>query len=191
MSKRRHRQHDRALLCLSINNLTITRAGVSNFNFREEITMARSPVTEVVKGYNALTEVEQKVFLDLVDPQPEPEVVVKTRKKRTTKSAKAQSLSSAISRAPKPQRGTDEAEPPKADINSNARCTAQVPTLDVPCGELETNRIHDQTAGYASYHPFASSVPSATRRSSRKGSGTGSEVNSETSKGAAADASGD
>lgn len=90
-----------------------------------------------------------------------------------------------------PQAPSTTTKAPKADINSNARCTDQVPGLDVPCGELETNRIHDQTAGYASYHPFASSVPSATRRSSRKGSGTGSEVVSETSKGAAAGASGD
>lgn len=133
--------------------------------------MARSPVTSMVEQYNALTEVEQKVFLDLVDPQPEPEApAVKTRKKRASKSAKAQSLSSAIAKAP------------KVDTNAPAICFAQVPGLDVLCGEPEDALIHDPKGGYSSYHPFAASAPVAAKRSSRKSSVAASTANSETEK---------
>ena len=62
--------------------------------------MARSPIIPVLEGFKTLTVDEQKIFLDLVDPQPEPEPATQTRKKRGP-SKKAQSLSAAIAKTPK------------------------------------------------------------------------------------------
>ena len=69
-------------------------------------------------------------------------------------------------------------EPTPEKKSSDARCVANVPTLNVPCGELEDSAIHDPKGGYTSYHPFepAKSVARAGRKSSRKGSGTSSEA---------------
>lgn len=104
--------------------------------------MARSPVTNVVEQYNALSEVEQKVFLDLVDPQPEPEApAVKTRKKRASKSAKAQSLSSAIAKVPKVDTEADEAAERAKEIIS--------PKCNI-CGHPEDYQDHFQPS--PNYH---------------------------------------
>jgi hypothetical protein len=58
----------------------------------------RSPVTALIQQYNALTEVEQKVFLDLVEPQVEPLPAKRTRAKRGTgaKSKRASGMAEAI-----------------------------------------------------------------------------------------------
>lgn len=34
------------------------------------------------------------------------------------------------------------------------KCVAQVPNLDVPCGEPRASLIHNPNGGYASYHEF-------------------------------------
>lgn len=147
--------------------------------------MARSPVTAMVQQFNALSDVEQNVFLDLVDPQPEPEPQVKqTRKKRTTKSPKAQSLSSAIT-------SSLEAKADAPQVFNGAPCKANVPGLDVECGEPEDNRIHDITAGYASYHTYSSSAPVAEKKSRRRGAAANNTQNTETNSEAAMSASGD
>src|SRR6185369_5831870 len=76
-----------------------------------------------------------------------------TRKKRTTgngsKSARASGMAHAIKQSL--ERGKPE--------TSDALCVAQVPNLDVPCGEREDALIHDPKGGYASYHPFEPSKP--------------------------------
>ncbi|HEX7330368.1 MAG TPA: hypothetical protein VF290_02645 [Pyrinomonadaceae bacterium] len=132
----------------------------------------------MVEQFNALTEVEQRVFLDLVDPQPEPESAAKkTRKKRTTKSAKAQSLSTAI-------RSSHEAKG-DAPTSDGQLCTAKIPGLDVVCGETSDKLIHDPNGGYAGYHPFDTSAQPAEKRSRRKAAGANITPNSEIEKGAA------
>lgn len=108
--------------------------------------MARSPVTDVVQRYNALTEVEQKVFLDLVDPQPEPTVPAKQTRKKHGPSKKAQSLSDAISKTPKAESGTDPC------VYQYAKDGPGNPGM--VCGELANNSVHDETMGYAGYHEF-------------------------------------
>lgn len=128
----------------------------------------RSPVTDLIQRFNALNEVEQKVFLDQVDPQPEPEVAAKkTRKKRTYVTARAASISAAIAKTPKAGTGstTLDADAPKCGI----------------CGNVPDHSDHDPT--YLSSHVFEApkSASSATRRSSRKGAVTSSTPNSETS----------
>lgn len=108
--------------------------------------MARSPVTDVVQRYSALTEVEQKVFLDLVDPQPEPAVPAKQTRKKRGPSKKAQSLSDAISKTPKVVSSTDPC------VYEYAKDGPVNP--GIVCGELASNGVHDEAMGYASYHEF-------------------------------------
>lgn len=108
--------------------------------------MPRSRVTELIERYNALNEVEQKVFLDQVDPQPEPAVPAKQTRKKRGRSKKAQSLSDAISKTPKVESDTDPCVYQYAkDGPVNA---------GMVCGELANNGVHDETMGYASYHEF-------------------------------------
>ena len=107
----------------------------------------RSPVTELLEKFESLNEVEQKVFLDLVAPEPEAPKVKQTRKKRSGSPAQKRGLPS---------------------VESSATCFAQVPGLDVLCGEPEDRLIHDPKGGYASYHPFVAVAPPAAKKSSRK-----------------------
>lgn len=95
--------------------------------------------------------------------------------------------------APKPRKKAAQSQPAqltdkkekeaaKADApkSNDQLCTAMVPGLNVECGEPEENRIHDITAGYASYHPFESSAPVAEKRSRRKGVAASSIPSTET-----------
>lgn len=154
--------------------------------------MARSPVTALLDQFHNLTPEEAKVFLDLVDPQPEPEPQVKqTRKKRTTKSPKAQSLESVIAKTPKVGADADAAKADAPEVFNGTRCIAKIPGLGVECGDPEDNRVHDKNAGYAGYHPFESSAPFAEKKSRRKGAAASSTQNTEIGSGAALSASGD
>lgn len=148
----------------------------------------RSPVTALIQQYNSLTDVEQKVFLDLVDPQPEPQEVKRTRKKRAT---------SAASAAAKKRGLPDTATAAGADAETattHALCVANVPTLNVPCASSELNAIHDPKGGYAGYHPFE--APKVVARAQRKlrqkkeepGSIPNSEIETATAIGAGAGA---
>lgn len=146
--------------------------------------MARSPITGLVEQFKTLTSEQQAVFLDLVDPQVEPEQPAKkTRKKRTTKSAKAQSLESAIKSS-----HVAKAEAPKPN---GQLCTAMVPGLDVPCGEPEDALIHDPQGGYTSFHPFVAAAPVAEKKTRRKAAAGNSGASSETGEAAAISVSGD
>lgn len=134
--------------------------------------MPRSPVTNVINAFNALTEDEKKLCLDFIAPEPEPEPQVKqTRKKRTTKSAKAQSLSSVI------------AKTPKAGAGSGLPCAHILPDNN-HCMELEDNPVHDPNGGYVLSHAFVAPAQPVTRRSSRRNGATkaseSSTPNSET-----------
>lgn len=151
--------------------------------------MPRSPIPDMIERFHNLTQEERKCFLDLVDPQPEPEPPAKqTRKKRTTKSAKAQSLESAI-------KSSQEAKAEAPLVLDGTPCTATVPGLDVVCGETADKLIHDPQGGYAGYHPFEASAPAqpAEKKSRRKAATANSTPNSVTnSEGAlAVGASGD
>lgn len=113
----------------------------------------RSPVTEVIERYNALTDEQQKVFLDMVDPQPEPEAPAKQTRKKRGRSPRAQSLASAVSRTPKAESNSDPCIYQYAkDSPVNA---------GMVCGELASSGVHDETMGYAGYHPFEASKAKA------------------------------
>lgn len=127
----------------------------------------RSPVTGMVDQFNALTEEQQKVFLDMVDPQPEPEQVkVKRTRKKKAEVPTAQ------------KRGLPPAKADAPAVDSGW-CVAKVPGLDVVCVNPEDNGIHDPNGGYGGYHPFVPPAQSAAKRSGRKGSGTNSGVSTE------------
>ena len=116
--------------------------------------MARSPIPGMIEAFHQMTEEERKCFLDLVDPQPEPEAPAKrTRKKR-----------SAAPAATAAKRGLPS-------IPDSARCAVE------GCGQLSGHPNHDST--YLSSHPFESSAPTASKRSGRKGAGTSSGANTE------------
>ena len=116
--------------------------------------MARSPVTKLIDGFHSLNEVEQKVFLDQVDPQPEQEAPAKkTRKKRTPRTGLPEAAKDVKADAPK---------------GSGQFCTAIVPGLGVVCGETADKLIHDPKGGYGGYHPFSLVAPVAVPRSQRK-----------------------
>lgn len=128
--------------------------------------MARSPVTNVINAFNSLTEDEKKLCLDFIAPEPEPDQPVKKpRKKRTTKSPKAQSLESVI-------KSSHEAKSEAALVLDGTPCTAKVPGLDVVCGETADRLIHDPNGGYAGYHPFSLVAPAVEPKPSRKNKGT-------------------
>jgi hypothetical protein len=95
---------------------------------------------------------------------------------------------------PKPRKKQERSapaqkDPPPADKPaSDALCVAQVPGIDVLCGEPEDALIHDPNGGYASYHVFEppkSSVVRAQRKSRQKKEEPGSDQNSEIVKDAA------
>lgn len=148
--------------------------------------MARSPLTETYKRVEGMvTYVQQNLsgdeynlFLDMVAPESEPvPAAKKTRKKRTTKSAKAQSLENAISRSPNAKRSADPCAHQYAkDSPLNA---------GLVCNEFFENGIHDATMGYAGYHPFVPPAQSARRRSSRKAAAASAPQSTEIDKGAA------
>jgi|SRR6185369_11187088 len=144
--------------------------------------MARSTLTTTIQRIQGLADQvkglppeEYHYFLDLIDPQPEEAPAKKTRKKRTTgngsKSARASGMAHAIKQSL--ERGKPE--------TSDSLCVAQVPNLDVPCGEREDALIHDPKGGYASYHPFEPSKPvvRATRKSKQKSEATNSTPSTE------------
>ena len=122
--------------------------------------MPRSPITGLVEQYNTLTPEEQKVFLDLVDPQPEAEPAAKqTRKKRARR---AEPLSEErrknIQKRGLPVVDVDSGDP--SDLPRFMPLCAYVFPEDGPvnaglrCGEPEANGVHDSTQGYAGYHEF-------------------------------------
>lgn len=148
--------------------------------------MSRSPLTESINKVTGmvtyvrenLSTEEYMLYLDMVAPQVEPEPAEKkTRKKRTTKSAKAQSLEGAIASS-----RDAKVEAPKAN---GQLCTAMVPGLDVVCGETEDKLIHDPNGGYGGYHPFVPAVPAVAKKLLRKAAAANNTPNSKIEKGAA------
>lgn len=133
--------------------------------------MARSKVKENIDRFNEMSPEEQKLYLDFVAPEPEPEAPAKkSRKPRTTRTPRMAGL-------PKPG-----SETPKAGASNGALCIAIIPGLNVPCNDPEDALIHDPNGGYGGYHPFQPVVPVAAKRSGRKSASTSSTASSETSK---------
>jgi hypothetical protein len=89
---------------------------------------------------------EQKCFLDLVDPQPEPEATKKASKKRGPRSSRASGMAAAI------KNSIEQGK--QASASTGQKCTAMVPELNVVCGNTEDNGIHDPNGGYGGYHEF-------------------------------------
>lgn len=119
----------------------------------------RSKVTGLIEQFNALNETEKQVFLDLVDPQPEPAPVKRTRKKRATSAPPAVQ-----------KRGLQQSAGTAA--NSEAKCGI--------CGNVKDHSDHDRN--YLKSHDFEPAKV-ATKRRSRKvesTTDTGAEVETET-----------
>lgn len=74
-----------------------------------------------------------------------------------------------------------QSDSPADKKDSGAPCIANVPTLNVPCGEREDRPIHDPNGGYAGYHPFETPKPvaRAPRKSKAKPGETSSVPSSE------------
>lgn len=113
--------------------------------------VARSPITPMVAQFQSLTPDEQKIFLDQVDPQPEPTVPAKQKRARKKKvEAQKRGL---------PQSAATATIDSIADGVDIAPCTYQYPK-DSPvnsgmiCGDIASNGIHDPAMGYAGYHEF-------------------------------------
>lgn len=130
--------------------------------------MSRSPLTETFKRVQGmvfyvqenLSAEEYMLFLDMVDPQPEPEAPAKkTRKKRTTRSARAQSLSTVI-----------QESVGKPHLGDGPVCTA--------CFHTEDYEDHQQPSPH--YHPFAPPAPAVAGKSRRKGAVPSPMANTET-----------
>lgn len=117
--------------------------------------MPRSPITGMVEQYNTLTPEEQKVFLDLVDPRPDPEPVAKqTRKKRGGRSPRAQSISNAI----KPATGKQSDAP----LLTGANEEIDEPESGDLCGVCAHNEAYqDHFQPSPNYHTFE--APKAKR----------------------------
>lgn len=119
--------------------------------------MARSPITPLVVEFQNLTPDEQKIFLDLVDPQPEPETSAKQTRKKRGASKKAQSLSSAIRGATGKMSGADANDDDGSD-------PTLLPTLCSACGNEENFTDHFKPS--PNYHAFE--APKAKKASAQK-----------------------
>lgn len=102
----------------------------------------RSPVTEVINRYNALTDEQQKLFLDFVAPEPEPETprVKRTRKKKAE--------------APAAQkRGLPGTATEKAKDAPAGECIKPVGDTGLICGLPYDNPLHHDSV-YTDFHEF-------------------------------------
>lgn len=140
--------------------------------------MPRSPLTEsinkvrrlVVEIKGTLTEDEYNLLLDELLPEPEPEAkpAKKTRKKAAgKKSARASGLGEQLG---------NRRRTPK--INDGA-CAYVLGDGSI-CNTGDNNPIHDETFGYAAYHPFQPPAQDAAARSRPREAYTLSVANSET-----------
>lgn len=142
----------------SAMRLEAARMRVSNAQF--ELNTARATRDALQEAHNSL----------------ERELTPKPRKK----AAQSQSAQTTDKKA--------EAAKAEAPKSNGQLCKAMVPGLGVECAESEENAIHDQSAGYAAYHPFSLIAEKKSRRKSAAANNTQStETNSE----AAISASGD
>jgi hypothetical protein len=118
------------------------------------------PEAKIITLFAALPEDSRRIVLDVLKSQSAP-----TPRKAAKKAAGS------------PVERKEEAN--KKD--SGALCVANVPTLDVPCGEPESALIHDIAGGYASYHEFEGPklVARAPRKSKQKPEAALSDQSSE------------
>lgn len=125
--------------------------------------MARSPIFPVLQGYHALTPEQQKIFLDLVDPQVEPiEAPKQTRKKRGPNKPRIAGL-------PKPGSEAPKAEAGKPHLREGPVCTI--------CYHTEDYEDHSRPSPH--YHPFEPPVAAAGKKSRQKTAATSSTANTE------------
>jgi hypothetical protein len=145
--------------------------------------MARSPLTETiarVQGMIAyvrenLNPGEYDLFLDLVDPQPEPAPAKKKRTKRGSKSSRASGLAAAIKNSLEAQKKASTISADQGD-DSGPLCGT--------CGNTEDFQDHFRPS--PNYHEFEGPKPVARagRKSKQKpgetSSAPSSEIESET-----------
>lgn len=111
--------------------------------------MARSPITGMVEQYNTLTPEEQKVFLDLVDPQPDPEPAMKkSTKRRAGRSPRAQSISNVL----KPATGKASDAPLLTGTDEGKLDEPESGDLCGVCGHNEAYQDHFRPS--PNYHEF-------------------------------------
>ena len=123
--------------------------------------MARSPIPDLIERFHQMRPEEQRCFLDLVDPQPEPELPAKkASKKGGPRSARASGMAAAIKSSI--EQGKAAAH---NAADADAKCVAIVPGSEDVCGKSENNGIHDQSLGYGGYHEFeAGKAKAATQK---------------------------
>jgi|ERR1041385_8268053 hypothetical protein len=132
----------------------------------------RSPITTLIQQYSSLSDVEQKVFLDMIDPQPEPQPVKRARAKRGTgaKSKRAAGMAEAI-------KSSLEAQQPLIE-NEDVQAQEDGPLCGA-CGHGADYQDHFKPS--PQYHEFdgPKSVARAPRKSRQKKEEPGSTPNSE------------
>ena len=122
----------------------------------------RSPVTQLIQQFNALTPEEAKVFLDLVDPQVEPEKQKRTRAKRGTKSKRASGMAETIKNSLEAQQ--------QANADNDDEGDETGPLCGV-CGNIKDYQDHFKPS--PNYHKFDGPKPvGGGRRSSKKSEST-------------------
>ena len=94
----------------------------------------RSPVTQLIEDFHNMSVEEQKLFLDLVDPQPEEQAKPKVKRKAKGKSARASQMSEQI----------------KTNLGQRAK-----EPICATCGNVEDYVDHSEPS--PSYHPFEKS----------------------------------
>jgi hypothetical protein len=108
------------------------------------------PEAKIITLFTALPDDSKRIVFDVIRSQTATPRKVAAKKSKTASAPAQNDL--------------------PADKKSDVECIANVPTLDVPCGERADALIHDPKGGYASYHPFepAKSVARAPRKSKPK-----------------------
>lgn len=150
---------------------------------RSWLTETIAQVDDLLNQINGLPDEVRLYLLDRLIPEPEPEVkpAKKTRKKASrsaSKSSRASGMAAALAK----------------NLSRQRQCVAMVDDNggEMPCGEVESNPIHDPTMGYGGYHEFdagklsaSSAAPPARGRSSTNGGVENSTASIETGKAAA------
>jgi hypothetical protein len=122
------------------------------------VTRRRSEILKIVDGvqpmvdqFNELSDEDQRVFLDMVDPLPdevEPPAPKKRTRKKAGKSRRAASLAGQIGATPK--------------VDSSAFICAHRDEGGNHCMEPESSGIHDPAMGYRNHHDYEHSHTEST-----------------------------
>jgi hypothetical protein len=114
------------------------------YSLLHQLTDDESALLETLRG---LSENERDLLVESLQPE---KVVKKAAKKEASKSQRASGMAAAIKKSLESQKR----------VTDNGKCTF-VFTDNQVCLAREDDPIHDQSFGYAGYHPFV--APSSAR----------------------------